>query len=128
MRWSPSGSKLQFSPTGFEIYWNTCASPPLPDTGSRKSHVWGGWSSKSPQRFSLDPKSSADTREQLLGHLTAMLLPMPPGKPSHRGSVAKRVSCRTPSTTSYPTGRRINSRPMGRRRISPGWRWYTTRM
>jgi hypothetical protein len=35
------------------------------------------------------------------------------GRPSHRGSVATRVSCRTPSTTSCSTGRRINSRPMG---------------
>jgi hypothetical protein len=28
-------------------------------------------------------------------------------------SVATRVSCRTPSTTSSPTGRRINSKPLG---------------
>jgi hypothetical protein len=32
---------------------------------------------------------------------------------SHRGSVAIRVDCRTLSTTSYPTGRKINSRPTG---------------
>jgi hypothetical protein len=32
-----------------------------------------------------------------------MLLPMPPGRPSHHGSVATRAGCRTRSTTSYPT-------------------------
>jgi hypothetical protein len=37
----------------------------------------------------------------------------PAFRPSHRGSVATRAGCRTRSTTSYPTGRRINSRPMG---------------
>jgi hypothetical protein len=37
-------------------------------------------------------------------------------RPSHRGSIATRVGCRTRSTTSYPTGRRINSRPMGVKR------------
>jgi hypothetical protein len=35
------------------------------------------------------------------------------GRPSHHGSVATRAGCRTQSTTSYATGRRINSRPMG---------------
>jgi hypothetical protein len=45
--------------------------------------------------------------------LTAMLLLMPPSRSSHRGSIATSVGCITPSTTSYPTGRRINSRPMG---------------
>jgi hypothetical protein len=45
--------------------------------------------------------------------ITVMLLPMPPGRPSHRGSVATRVDCRTWSTTSCPTGRRINSSPTG---------------
>jgi hypothetical protein len=113
MRWSLSGSKLQFSPVGFELCWNTWASPLLPGTGSRKSCVQGGWSSKPSQRFSLDPESSADTRDQLSAPLTAMLLLMPPGRPSHHGSIATRVDCRTPSTTSCPTGRRINSRPMG---------------
>jgi hypothetical protein len=39
--------------------------------------------------------------------LIAMLWLMPPGRPSRRGSVATRVGCRTPSTTSCPTGRRI---------------------
>jgi hypothetical protein len=34
-------------------------------------------------------------------------------RPSHHGSVATRVGCRTPSTTSCPTRRRISSRPMG---------------
>jgi hypothetical protein len=33
------------------------------------------------------------------------------GKPSHRGSIATRAGLRTRSTTSYPTRRRINSRP-----------------
>jgi hypothetical protein len=65
------------------------------------------------QRFSLDPGSSVDTRDQPSGLHAAMLLPMPPGKPSHHGSVATRAGCRTRSTTSYPTGRWINSRPMG---------------
>jgi hypothetical protein len=51
MRWSPLGSKLQFSPTGFKLYWSTWASPSLPGTGSRKSRVQGGWSSKPSQRF-----------------------------------------------------------------------------
>jgi hypothetical protein len=32
---------------------------------------------------------------------------------SHCGSIGTRVGCRTPSTTSCPTGRGINSRPMG---------------
>jgi hypothetical protein len=59
---------------------------------------------------------------------TVMLLPMPPGRPSHHGSIATRAGCRTRSTTSYLTGRRINSRPTGWKRIFPGWRWYTTRM
>jgi hypothetical protein len=36
-----------------------------------------------------------------------------PGRPSLRGSVATRASYRTPSTASYLTRRRINSRPMG---------------
>jgi hypothetical protein len=89
------------------------ASPSPPGTGSRRSRIQGGWSSKPLQRFSLDPESSADTREQLSGPLTAMLLPMPPGRRSHHGSVATSVGCRTLSTTSYPTGRRINSRPTG---------------
>jgi hypothetical protein len=65
------------------------------------------------QRFSSDPESSADTRDQLSGLFTAMLLLMLPGRPSHRGSVATRVDCRTLSTTSCPTGRKINSRPTG---------------
>jgi hypothetical protein len=43
----------------------------------------------------------------------AMLLPMLPGRLSPHGSVATRADCRTRSTSSYPTGRRINSRPMG---------------
>jgi hypothetical protein len=54
-----------------------------------------------------------NTRDQLSGLLAAMLLLMPPGRPSHHGSVATRVGCRTRSTTSCPTGRKINSRPMG---------------
>jgi hypothetical protein len=97
-------------------------------TGSRRSRVKGRWSSKPSQRFSSDPESSANTKDQLLGPLAAMLLPMPPGRPSHHGSIATSISCKTPSTTSCPTGRRINSRPTGWRRISPGWRWYTTRI
>jgi hypothetical protein len=40
------------------------------------------------QRFSSDSESSADTRDQLSGPLTAMLLLMPPGRPSHHGSIA----------------------------------------
>jgi hypothetical protein len=98
---------------GVEAPVLTWASPPPPGTGSRRSHDQGGWSSKPSQRFSLDPESSAVTRNQLSGPLTAMLLPMPPGRPSHRGSVATSVSCRTLSTPSCPTGRRINSRPTG---------------
>jgi hypothetical protein len=47
----------------------------------------------------------------VLGPLVAMLLPMPLGRPSHRGSIATSIGCRTPSTTSCPTGRGINSRP-----------------
>jgi hypothetical protein len=110
-RWSPSGPKLRSSPAGFGLCWITWASPPLPGTGSRKSHVQGGWSSRSSQRFSLDPESSVDTRDQLSGPLTVMLLLMSPGRPSHRGSIATRVDCRTLSTTSCPTGRKVNSRP-----------------
>jgi hypothetical protein len=73
----------------------------------------GRVSSRPSQRFSLDPQSSTDTRDLLSGLLAAMLLLMPPSRPSHRGSVATRVDCRTLSTTSYPTGRKINSRPTG---------------
>jgi hypothetical protein len=105
MRWSPSGPKHQFSPAGFELCWSTWALPPPPGTGSRKSRIQGGWSSKPSQRSSSDPESFADTRDQLSGPLTAMLLLMPPGRPSHCGSVATRVGCRTPSTTSCPTRR-----------------------
>jgi hypothetical protein len=89
------------------------ASLPLPCIGSWRSRVQGGWSSRPSQRFSLDPESSADTRDQLSGLLTVILLLMPPGRPSHRGSVATRADCRTRSTTSCPTGRKINSRPTG---------------
>jgi hypothetical protein len=63
--------------------------------------------------FFSDPESSADTRDQLSGPLAATLLLMPPCRPSHHGSIATRVGCRTLSTTSCPTGRRINSRLMG---------------
>jgi hypothetical protein len=112
-RWSPSGLNLRSSPTDFELCWSTWASPPLLGTGSRKSHVQGEWSSRPSQRFSSDPGSSIDTMDQPSGLCAAMLLPMPSGRPSHRGSVATRAGCRTRSTTSYPTGRRINSRPMG---------------
>jgi hypothetical protein len=55
----------------------------------------------------------ADTRDQPSGLRAVMLLPMLPGRLSHHGSIATRVGCRTRSTTSYPTGRRINSRPTG---------------
>jgi hypothetical protein len=58
-------------------------------------------------------KILCDTGDQPSGLRTAMLLPMPPGRPSHHGSVAIRAGCRTRSTTSYLTGRRINSRPTG---------------
>jgi hypothetical protein len=112
-RWSPSELNLQSSPAGFELCYSTWASPPLPGTGSRKSCVQGEWSSRPSQRFSSDPRSSADTRDQPSGLRAAMLLPMPPGRPSHHGSVATRAGCRTRSTTSYLTGRRINSRPTG---------------
>jgi hypothetical protein len=78
-----------------------------------KSHVQGEWSSMPSQRFSSDPGSSTDTSDQPPGLRAAMLLPMPPGKPSHHGSVATRAGCRTRSITSYLIGRRINSRPMG---------------
>jgi hypothetical protein len=69
--------------------------------------------SRPSQRFSSDLRSSTDIRDQPSGLRTAMLLPMPPGRPSHHGSVAIRASCRTRSTTSYLIGRRINSRAMG---------------
>jgi hypothetical protein len=74
-----------------------------PGTGSRKSRVQGGWSSRPSQRFSSGLGFSADTRDQLSGHLGVMLSPMPPGRPSHRGSVATRADCRARSTTSCPT-------------------------
>jgi hypothetical protein len=80
---------------------------------STAPRVQGGWSSRPSQRFFSDPGSSADTRDQLSRLLTAILLLMPPGRPSHHGSVATRVGCRTRSTTSCPTGRKINSRPTG---------------
>jgi hypothetical protein len=111
MRWSPSGPKLRSSPAGFGLCWSTWASPPLLGIGPRKSRVQGGWSSRPSQRFSLDLESSADTRDQLSGPLAVMLLPMPPGRPSHHGSIATRVDCRTRFTTSCPTGRKIHSRP-----------------
>jgi hypothetical protein len=111
MRWSPSGLNLWSSLADFGLCWSTWASPPLPGTGSKKSRIQGGWSSRPSQRFSSDPESSADTMDQLSGPLVAMLLLMPLGRTSHHGSVVTRASCRTRSTTSYPTGRRINSRP-----------------
>jgi hypothetical protein len=113
MRWSPSWPKLQFSSAGFELCWSTWASPPPPGTGSRKSRVQGGWSSKPSQKSSSDLESFADTRDQLSGPLAATLLLMPPSRPSRHGSVATRVGCRIPSTTSCPTGRKTNSRPKG---------------
>jgi hypothetical protein len=58
-------------------------------------------------------RSSTDTRDQPSGLRAVMLLPMPPDRPSHHGSIATRAGCRTRSTTSYLTGRRINSRPTG---------------
>jgi hypothetical protein len=113
MRWSPSGLNLRSSSADFGLCWSTWVSPPLPGTGSRKSRVQGGWSSRPSQRFFSDPESSVDTRDQLSGLLAVMLLLMPPGRPSHHWSIATRVGCRTRSTTSCPTGRKINSRPMG---------------
>jgi hypothetical protein len=59
------------------------------------------------------PESSIGTRGQLSECLVATLRLTPPGRPSLHGPVAIRVDCRTLSTTSYLTGRRINSRPMG---------------
>jgi hypothetical protein len=79
----------------------------------KEVRIQGGWSSRPSQRFSSDPESSADTRDQLSRLLAVMLLLMPPSRPSHCGSVATRADCKTRSTTSCPTGRRINSRPMG---------------
>jgi hypothetical protein len=38
---------------------------------------------------------------------------MPPGRPSLLGAVATRVNYRTPSTASYLSERRKNSRPLG---------------
>jgi hypothetical protein len=118
-RWSPSVPKLLSSLIGFGLCWSTWASPPLPGTGSRKSHVQGGWSSRPSQIFSSDLQSSAETRDQLSRLLRAMLLLMPPGRPSHHGSIATRANCRTRSTTSCPIGRRINSRPTGVKRDIP---------
>jgi hypothetical protein len=112
-RWSPSELNLRSSPAGFELCWSTWASPPLPGIGSRKSRIQGEWSSRPSQRFSSDPGSSADIRDQPSGLCAGMLLPMLPSRPSHHGSVATRAGCRTRSTTSYLTGRRINSRPTG---------------
>jgi hypothetical protein len=101
MRWSRSGPKLWSPPVGFRLYWNTWASQRPLGTGSRKSHVQGGWSSVPFQRSSSDPEPSTYTRDQLSGPLAVTVLLMPPGKPSSRGSVVTRVSCRTLSTTSY---------------------------
>jgi hypothetical protein len=84
-----------------------------PRIGSMKSRVQGGWSSRPSQRFSSDPGSSADTRDQPSRLRTTMPLPMSPGRPSHHGSVATRAGCRARSTISYHTGRRINSSPTG---------------
>jgi hypothetical protein len=61
----------------------------------------------------LGSKSSVGTRGQHSEHLAATLWLTPPSKPSLNGSVTTRVSCRSPSTASNLTGRRINSRPMG---------------
>jgi hypothetical protein len=38
-RWNPSELNLRSLPAGFELCWSTWASPPLPDTGSRKYRV-----------------------------------------------------------------------------------------
>jgi hypothetical protein len=101
-----------------ELCWSTWASPPLPGTESRKSRVQGEWSSRPSQRFSSDPGFSANTRDQPSGLRAAMLLPMLPGRLSHHGSVATRAGCRTRSTTSYLTGRRINSSLRGEKGYS----------
>jgi hypothetical protein len=100
-RWSPSGLNLRSSPVDFELCWSIWESPPLPSTRSRKSRVQVEWSSRPSQRFSSDPGSSADIRDQPSGLRAVMLLPMPPGRPSHHGSIATRAGCRTRSTTSY---------------------------
>jgi hypothetical protein len=110
---SPLGLNLRSSPVDFGLCWSTWASPQLPGTESRKSHIQGGWSSRPSQRFSSDPGSSAGTRDQLSGPLAVMLLLMPPGKPSLHGSIATRAGCRTRSITSCPIGRNINLRPTG---------------
>jgi hypothetical protein len=52
----------------------------------KEVRVQGEWSSWPSQIFSLDPRSSADTRDQLSGLFGVML--MLPGRPSHHGSVA----------------------------------------
>jgi hypothetical protein len=56
---------------------------------------------------------SAGTRDQPSRLLAVMLLWMPPGRPSHHGSIETRAGCRTQSTTSCSTGRKINSWPTG---------------
>jgi hypothetical protein len=118
-RWSPSGLKLRSSPASIRLCWSTWASPPLPGTGSRKSGVQGRWSSRPSQRFSSDPESSADTKNQLSGLLGAMLLLMPPGRPSYHGFVATRADCRTRSTTSCPYRRKDQFKAYGVKRDIP---------
>jgi hypothetical protein len=63
------------------------------------------------QRSSLDIGSSVGTRGQPSEHLSVMLRLMSPGRPSLLGAVATRVNYRTPSTASYLSERRTNSRP-----------------
>jgi hypothetical protein len=69
-----------------------------------------------PHRGQVEFKAVAEIfsepRGQPSEHLLEMLWLMPPSRPSLLGAVATRVNYRTPSTTSYLSERRINSRPL----------------
>jgi hypothetical protein len=110
---NPSVLKLWYPPIGFVLCWDTWASPPPLDTESRESRVQGGWHSKSLQRSSPGPGSSAGTRGQPSELLSVMLWITPPVRPSLIRAVEIRMSYRTPSTTFYLSEIRASSMTLG---------------
>jgi hypothetical protein len=67
------GAEARSLSAGFVPYWDTWASPPPQDTGSRESRVQGGWNSRKLRRSSPDPGSSTCTRGQPSEQLSVML-------------------------------------------------------
>jgi hypothetical protein len=86
--------------------------PPSSDTEDEKMYR----DADEVESFGAESPILADRLRALLEHLGITTAPSTGSRKSRvqdRGSVATRASCRTLSTTSCPTGRRINSRPTG---------------